>query len=42
MAKCPNCGKEVSRPNKSLGNWYFHVKAYTCKDCGKYFKETTG
>ena len=28
-AKCPNCGKEVSKPDKIFENRIFHVEAYT-------------
>jgi formate dehydrogenase maturation protein FdhE len=38
MVKCPNCGKEVSNPDKSFKNRVFHVEAYTCKNCSNYFK----
>jgi predicted RNA-binding Zn-ribbon protein involved in translation (DUF1610 family) len=38
MAKCPNCGKEVSKPDKSFKNMVFHVEAYACKKCGYCFK----
>ncbi len=40
MAKCPNCGKELSKPNKSLKNKFFHIEAYTCDGCGTNFKVT--
>jgi predicted RNA-binding Zn-ribbon protein involved in translation (DUF1610 family) len=40
MAKCPNCGKEVLRPEKSLTNRVFTVEAYKCNDCKTKFKET--
>jgi len=39
MAKCPNCGKEVSVPDRSLKNRVFHIEAYTCEKCNCGFKE---
>ena len=40
MAKCPNCGKEVAKPDKSLENHWFHIEAYKCKSCDCCFKVT--
>jgi len=40
MAKCPNCGKVVDKPDKSLKNSFFNIQAYTCDKCFKHFKET--
>ena len=40
MARCPECGKVVSAPDKSLKNSLFHIEAYSCKECGTHFKVT--
>jgi DNA-directed RNA polymerase subunit RPC12/RpoP len=37
MVKCPDCGKEIEKPDRSLENQYFVVEAYTCDGCGKHF-----
>jgi endogenous inhibitor of DNA gyrase (YacG/DUF329 family) len=29
LVKCPNCGKEVSKPDKTLKNGTFCIDAYT-------------
>jgi len=39
MAKCPNCGKEVSKPDKSFKNVVFHIEAYTCPECKHHFHQ---
>jgi len=39
LVKCPNCGKETSKPYKSFKNRVFHIEAYACKECGCHFKE---
>jgi predicted RNA-binding Zn-ribbon protein involved in translation (DUF1610 family) len=39
MAKCPKCGKEAAKPEKSFKTRLFHIEAYTCKACGQRFKE---
>ncbi|HUK84326.1 MAG TPA: hypothetical protein VLU95_00540 [Candidatus Acidoferrum sp.] len=41
MIKCPNCGNEISKPEKTLKNCVFQIEAYTCNACGKSFKVTT-
>jgi hypothetical protein len=40
MAKCPNCGEEVSEPDKLLENRMFRIEAYTCENCNCCFKVT--
>jgi len=40
MAKCPNCGREVSKPEKVLRNCMFAVEGYMCPDCQTCFKVT--
>jgi predicted RNA-binding Zn-ribbon protein involved in translation (DUF1610 family) len=40
MAKCPNCGTEVSKPERAFKNRFFHVEAYNCTNCGHNFKFT--
>jgi len=39
MAECPNCRKEVSKPNKTWKYGQFAVQAFSCKNCGTYFRE---
>ncbi|MEM2738935.1 MAG: hypothetical protein QXK93_08125 [Candidatus Bathyarchaeia archaeon] len=39
MAKCPNCKKEVDKPNKTWKYGIFTVKAYTCPNCQTQFRE---
>jgi DNA-directed RNA polymerase subunit RPC12/RpoP len=38
MAKCPGCGKEVSRPIRKIENSVFKIAVYKCEGCGKAFK----
>jgi predicted RNA-binding Zn-ribbon protein involved in translation (DUF1610 family) len=38
MADCPNCGKEVAKPDKKIENAFFHIVIYTCDRCGTSFK----
>jgi len=40
MVKCPNCQKELSKPEKTLKNCVFQVDAYSCDACGNKFKVT--
>jgi ribosomal protein S27E len=35
---CPNCGKELAKPDKKLQNAVFYVALYTCDACGTTFK----
>jgi len=37
MAKCPNCGEEVERPDKPLRNTFFLFDTYTCDNCSTNF-----
>jgi hypothetical protein len=41
LAKCPNCSREVSKPERALKNKFFHVEAFTCDECGTHFKVTS-
>ena len=38
MVKCPNCGADISEPDKSLKNNVFQIEVYTCKNCKHTFK----
>jgi len=38
LIKCPNCGKEQDKPEKSLENCFFQIEAYRCDVCGHCFK----
>jgi len=38
LVKCPDCGREIDTPERSIENHFFHIEAYFCKDCGKRFK----
>jgi hypothetical protein len=38
VTKCPNCGKEVTTPKKSLKNNFFYIEAYICENCKKASK----
>jgi len=37
LAKCPKCGKENSKPKKTIQNYMFCLECFTCSDCGTYF-----
>lgn len=39
MAKCPNCGREMVKPEKSWKFSQFDVQAFTCSNCGTRFRE---
>jgi DNA-directed RNA polymerase subunit RPC12/RpoP len=39
MVKCPNCNKEVAKPQKSWKYWKFIAEAYLCNNCGTKFTE---
>jgi len=39
MAKCPNCKKEMAKPNKTWEYGQFAVQAYSCNNCGTDFRE---
>ena len=39
MAKCPDCGKIVEKPDKTWKYGNFSVNAYTCKNCNIRFRE---
>jgi uncharacterized C2H2 Zn-finger protein len=39
LVKCPNCEKEVIKPEKSFINMVFSVEAYKCGDCKTKFKK---
>jgi predicted RNA-binding Zn-ribbon protein involved in translation (DUF1610 family) len=38
MVNCPNCGKELTKPDKKLENAFFRIAIYTCDKCGTTFK----
>jgi len=38
MAKCPNCGTEISKVKKEWNYSVFHVRMYLCGKCGKTVK----
>jgi len=38
MAKCPKCGKEISKASKEWNYAAFHVKLFNCDKCDKTFK----
>jgi transposase-like protein len=37
MAKCPDCGKELSAPKKKIENHMFRLAYYKCDNCGNSF-----
>jgi uncharacterized C2H2 Zn-finger protein len=39
LAKCPKCGKEVPKPEKSFINMVFSAEAYTCEECKTKFRK---
>jgi transposase-like protein len=39
MAKCPNCKKEASKPEKKWKYGHFSVQAYSCANCKAQFRE---
>jgi transcriptional regulator NrdR family protein len=39
MAKCPNCGKETTKLEKSWKFSQFDVQAFSCSNCGTRFRE---
>jgi len=41
MVKCPNCGKEILKPEKSFINMVFSAEAYTCDVCKTKFKKAS-
>ena len=41
QVNCPNCKREVDKPNKSWKYGQFQVQAYTCKNCKTQFREYT-
>jgi hypothetical protein len=41
MTKCPNCKKEVTKPNKTWKYGQFTVQAYTCNYCKTQYREYT-
>jgi predicted RNA-binding Zn-ribbon protein involved in translation (DUF1610 family) len=40
MVNCPNCGKELGKPEKKIENSYFCLALYLCPKCGHHFKKT--
>jgi len=41
MVKCPNCGAEIEKSDKTWKYGIFTVNAYTCKNCGTRFMDYT-
>ena len=39
MTNCPNCKKEVAKPEKKWKYGAFSVQAYTCTNCKTKFRE---
>jgi DNA-directed RNA polymerase subunit RPC12/RpoP len=39
--KCPNCKKEVSKPEKTWKYGRFNVQAYKCSNCSTQFRDYT-
>jgi len=39
MAKCPNCKKDLSKPEKTWTYGIFKVQAYSCDSCGMVFRD---
>ncbi|MEM1582061.1 MAG: hypothetical protein QXK89_06085 [Candidatus Bathyarchaeia archaeon] len=39
MAKCPNCQRNMEKPDKTWKYGIFTVNAYTCENCGTQFRE---
>jgi len=39
MTKCPNCDKEIKKPNKTWKYGQFTVQAYSCSECGTKFRD---
>jgi ssDNA-binding Zn-finger/Zn-ribbon topoisomerase 1 len=38
MVKCPNCEKELTKPDRKIENSMFTIAVYTCNKCGTCFK----
>jgi len=38
MANCPNCGKELAKPERRIANSVFCIEVYTCDKCELSFK----
>jgi uncharacterized protein with PIN domain len=38
MAKCPNCKKELAKPDKKIETHAFRIEVYSCDSCGISFK----
>jgi len=41
MVKCPNCKREIQKPNKTWKYGAFTVQACTCSNCKTDFREYT-
>ncbi len=39
MIKCPNCGKEQTKPKKSWKYDIFTVQDHLCNNCGTHFRD---
>ena len=38
MARCPKCGKEVSKPERTFENNFFNLASYGCDGCKIHFQ----
>jgi len=41
MAECPNCKKEIAKPQKTWKYGQFTVQTYSCSNCNTQFREYT-
>jgi predicted RNA-binding Zn-ribbon protein involved in translation (DUF1610 family) len=41
MARCPKCGRDVTRPAKKWKYGQFNVQAFECSNCGTRYREYT-
>jgi len=41
MTKCPNCRKDLAKPQKTWKYGQFTVQAYSCDNCHTDFREYT-
>jgi len=41
MVKCPDCKKELTKPNKTWKYRMFTAQFYRCGNCGAEFREYT-
>ncbi|MGD6852490.1 MAG: hypothetical protein ACQCN6_10575 [Candidatus Bathyarchaeia archaeon] len=41
MVKCPNCGRNLTEPERKIENSSFCIERYKCDRCGYTFKRFT-